>query len=94
MLLHTFINDVIENYGSNHRKQVNNSTKILFYGLSYDELHVTIDLCWSNYNDFNHNNGPCDEKKRIWINKDIHDGNSNLWHHNYLIPCTKRFSVL
>ena len=61
----------------------------MFCGLYEDELHVTLDLFWTDCTDFNHNNGPFDGDEFIWKNKGISDGNSNLWHHKYSLPCTK-----
>ena len=56
VITHTY-NDSIDSYDVNHRKQFNNVIKILFNGLSEDELHVTLDLFCSDYTDFNQNNG-------------------------------------
>ena len=54
-------------------------------------MHVTIGLFWSECNDFNHINVPCNDEKFIWISKYIRNGHRNLFHHNYSLPFTKVF---
>ena len=61
----------------------------MFYGLSEDEFNVTLDLFWSEYNYFNHNNGPFDGDEFIWKSKAIIDGNSKLWNQKYSLFCIK-----
>ena len=41
-----------------HRKNVSIVIKILFYVLSSDEFHFTLDLFWTDYNDCDNKNGP------------------------------------
>ena len=68
---------------SEHRKQVNNLIKTLFHGLSEDEMDFTLDLFWTDYTDFDKNNGSFDGNAFIWKSKDIRDGNSHLWNQKY-----------
>ena len=44
-------NDIIDNPDGNNRKQANNIIKT--YWLSDDELHVTLNLFWGEYTEFN-----------------------------------------
>ena len=52
------IKDESDNSDGEHRKQVNNVLKTLFYGLSEDEFNFTLDLFWTEYTDLNNNNIP------------------------------------
>ena len=45
---------------SDHRKQVNNVIKMLFHGLSEDEITFTLDLFCTEYTDFDENIGSFD----------------------------------
>ena len=74
---------------SDHRKQVNNFINTLFYGASEEEMAVTQDIFWTEYTDFDNKIGSFDADEFIWKIKDIKDGNSDLWHQKYSLPCTK-----
>ena len=87
-------NDVIDKAYGNNKKQVNNVTKKLFYGLSEEELYVTLDLFWSAYNDFNHKNGTFDGVEYICRNKDIINGISHIWNQKYSLLCIKVFGFV
>ena len=65
---------------SDHRKQANNIIKMLFHGLSQDEMNFNKGLFCSDYTHFDNKNGSFDGEKFIWKSEDIRDGNSNLWH--------------
>ena len=52
-------------------------------------MNDTIDTFCSEYTAFNHNNGPFDGDDFIYSIKDICEGNSHIWYHNYYLPCTK-----
>ena len=74
---------------SDHRKQVINVIKKLFHGLSEDEIAVIQDIFQTEFTEFDNKNGLVDGDEFIWKRKDIRDGNSNLWHQKYSIPCTE-----
>ena len=46
-------------------------------------------MFWSEYTNFYQKVDTFSINKFIWINKDVRDGNSHLWHHKYCLPCTK-----
>ena len=73
----------------NHRKQVSNVIKRLFYGSSEEEMNVTLDMFWSEYTAFDNKVGSYDSYEFILKSKDISDGNSHLWHQKYPLPFTK-----
>ena len=75
-------------------KQVNNVIKTLFYAWSEDKLHVTLDLFWTDYTEFDRNNGSFNGDKFIWKRKYISDGNSNLCHQKDSLTCTKVLSFV
>ena len=52
-------------------------------------MAVTQDIFGTEYTDFNRKIGSFDADEFIWKSKDIKDGNSNLWHQKYSLPCTK-----
>ena len=52
-------------------------------------MDVTLDIFWTEYTDFDNRNCSFDGDEFIWKIKDIRDGNSNLWHQHYSLPCTK-----
>ena len=51
---------------SDHRKQVNNVIKTLFYGASEEEMAVTLDIFCTEYAEFDNNISPFDGDKFIW----------------------------
>ena len=53
------------------------------------ELHVTRDMFWCEYTNFNHKNDPFDSNEFIWNSKYISDGNSHIWYQKYSLPSTK-----
>ena len=65
---------------SDHRKQVNNVIKKLFYGLSEYEMDFNQDLSCTEYTEFYNNNGSFDGDEFIWKRKNFRYGNSHLWH--------------
>ena len=71
---------VFKTSNRNHRNQVNIAINTLFDDSSEKELHETLDAFWSEYTNFNHNIDHFDSNKFIWSSKDIHDGNSHIWH--------------
>ena len=81
------------NSDSDHRKHVKNVIKTLFYGLYEDELAFTQDLFWTEYTDFDNNNGSFDSDEFIWKSKDIRDDNNNFKHKNIHFLAS-RFLVL
>ena len=76
-------------WDSDHRKQVNNLIKTFFHRLSEDEMAVIPDIFWAEYTDFDDKNCSFDGDECIWKSKDIIDGNRQLWHQKYSLPCTK-----
>ena len=52
-------------------------------------MAVTQDIFQTEYTDFDNKNGSFDADGFIWKSKDIRDGNINLWHQKYSLPCTK-----
>ena len=52
-------------------------------------MDVTQDIFWTEYADFDTNIGSFDADEFIWKSKDTREGNINLWHQNYSLPCTK-----
>ena len=74
---------------SDHRKQVKIFIKTLFHGFTEDEMAVTQDIFWTEYTDFDNNNGSFAGDEFIWNLKDIRYGNSHLWHQKYSLPCTR-----
>ena len=52
-------------------------------------MTVTQEIFWTEYNDFDKNNGSYDGYEFIWGKKDIRDGNIHLCNLKYSIPCTK-----
>ena len=70
-------------------KQVNVVIKKLSHGIYDGEMNDTIDMFWSQYQAFNNKNGRYDGDDFTWIIKDIIQGSSNIFHHNYSLPCTK-----
>ena len=48
----------------------------------------------TDYTDFDQEKGPFDSDKFICKSKEIDDGNSNLWHQKYFIPCAKLLGFL
>ena len=52
-------------------------------------MAVTQDIFWTEYTEFDNNNGSFDRYELLWKSKDIRDGNSNLWHQKYSLPCTE-----
>ena len=78
---------------SDHRKQVNNVIKTLFYGASEEEMSVTQDIFWTEYTEFDNNIGSFDADEFIRKRKDIKDGNSHFWHQKYSLPCTKVLGI-
>ena len=89
MLYHEFVKVVFDNSDGNHMNKVNNVIKMLPCGLSDYETHFTLGIFWIEYIDFNHKRGTFGGEKFIYIRKDIHDVNINLWHQKYSLPCTK-----
>ena len=63
---------------SDNRKQVNNATITLFPGLPELKMAVTQDIFWTDYTDFDSNNGSFDGDAYIQKRKYIIDGNSHL----------------
>ena len=76
-----------------HRKQVKNLIKTFFLGLTENEMAVTQDIFWTEYTDFDNNNGSFDGDEFIWKIKYVRDGNSHLCHQNIHFLET-RFLVL
>ena len=74
---------------SDNRKHVNNVINTLFHGTSEDEMAVTKDIYWTEYNEFDNKIGSFDADEFIRKRKDIRDGNSYLWHQKYSLPCTR-----
>ena len=56
-------------------------------------MAVTQDLFWTEFTDFDKNNGSFDGHEFMWENKDIRDGNSHFWQQNIHFLAT-RFLVL
>ena len=54
-------------------KQVKNFIKTLFCGLSDDEMNDNVDTLWSEYTDFNHNNGHFYGDYFIWRSEDTQE---------------------
>ena len=79
-------NDAKDNSDRNHRKQVNNVIKTLFYGSSEEDMNVTLDVFWTEYTSFNDKVGSFDADEFIRKSKGISDGNSHLWHQKYSLP--------
>ena len=79
---------------SEHKKQVNNLIKMLFHGLSDDEIYFTLELFCTDYTDLDKKNGLLDGDEFICTSKDIRYGNSHLWHQKYSLPCTKVLGFL
>ena len=52
-------------------------------------MAVTQDIFWTECTEFENKNGSFDGDAFIWKIKYIRDGNSNLWHQKYQLPCTK-----
>ena len=52
-------------------------------------MDVTQYIFWTEYTDFDNNIGSFDADEFIQKSKDIKDGNSNLWHQKYSLPCNK-----
>ena len=73
----------------NHRKQVNNVIKTLFYESFEEEMNVTFDVFWTEYTAFNNKFGSYDADEFIWKIKDIINGNIHLWYQKYSLPFTK-----
>ena len=73
----------------NNMNQVNIVINNLFAGPSETYLHETLDTFCSEYTNFNNKNNHFDSNKFIWSSKDIHDGNSHLWHNKSSLPSTK-----
>ena len=61
----------------------------VFSDLSDDNFHDTIDTFWIKYDNLNLNNYPFGSDMFIWSSKDIRDGNINMCHQKYSLPCTK-----
>ena len=74
---------------SDHRKQVNNSIKTIFHGVSEYEMDVTQVTFWTDYTEFDNKIGSFDGDEFIWKRKDIRDGNGHWWHQKYSLPCNK-----
>ena len=81
--------DAKDHSNSDHRKQVNNVIKTLFFGESEGEMSVTQDIFCTECTDFDNKIGSFDTDEFIWKIKDIKGGNSHLWHKKYSLPCTK-----
>ena len=73
---------------SNNREHVNNVIKTLFHGVPEDEMAATQEIFWTEYIEFDNNNGSFDRDEFIRKRKDIRCGSSNLWHQKYSLPCT------
>ena len=67
----------------NHRKKFNNVIKTLFSGSYEEEMNITLDVFWTEYNAFDNKVGSYDADEFIRKSKDISDGNSHLWHQKY-----------
>ena len=80
---------VFGNNDGNHVKQFNNVIKVLFHGISDDSMHYTPDKFWSEYNYFNHKNGPFGGGYFVWRSKDIQYSNSLLFNQKYYLPYKK-----
>ena len=50
--------DTLNIINRNHRQQVNTVMKSLFYYISGDDLHYTLDTFWIEYNILDHKNYP------------------------------------
>ena len=76
------------NANEEHMKKANFFIKTLFCWISDDEMNDTFDTFWSDYTEFNYNNGPFDDDYFICSNKDILEGNSHIQYQKYSLPCT------
>ena len=81
--------DAKDHSDRDHRKQVKNVIKTLFYGAYEKEMAVTLDLIWNEYTAFDNMIGSYDADEFIWKSKDINDGKIHLWHQKYSLPFTK-----
>ena len=81
--------DAKDHSDRNHRKQVNNVIKRLFYVSSEEEMNVTLEMFWTEYTALDNKVGSYDADEFIWKSKDISDGNSHFWHQKYSLPFTK-----
>ena len=50
---------------------------------------VTKHIFWTVYTESDKKIGSFVADEFIWKNKDIKDGNSQLWHQKYSLPCTR-----
>ena len=80
-----------EKYHSNsdHSNHIKFFIKTLFHGLTEDERDITQEIFWTEYTEFDNKNDSFDGDEFVWKSKDSRDGNSNLWHQKYPLPCTK-----
>ena len=87
-------NDVKYHSNSDHRKQVNNVIKSLFFGQSDDEIDISQDNFWTEYTDFDNKIGTFNADEFICKRKDIRDGNIRLWHQKYSLSCIKVLGIV